>query len=243
MALDEAPTETQQGAPASTTEATNAKMLNTVVGKLLDAGSASSAAVITALTAIASAITASLIGGSTGTTDNRVLISKGTGGRALEASGVTADTSGNVNLNGGDFTCDDITADVIGATTVNATNGAFSSTLTKGGNSLAIVTQTVCASFTIAFPEDGDLYFILNHQFQWTITQTDTITEVGTATVTGLVVGVALINANSASTSINTVSQSRLITSGQSLGLRLASVSSDCENLCFTFWGTRVLAS
>ena len=83
----------QSASPVSTTEATNAGMLNQVMGKLLDAGSASSAAVITALNSIAAAVTASLIGGTTGTTINRVLVAKGTTGRALQATPTTIDPS------------------------------------------------------------------------------------------------------------------------------------------------------
>lgn len=47
-----------------TSEATTAGQLNQVMGKLIDAGSSGSAAVLTALASIATAITASLIGGS-----------------------------------------------------------------------------------------------------------------------------------------------------------------------------------
>mgnify|MGYP001595291420 CR=1 FL=1 len=76
---------------AASTEATNARMLNQTLGKLIESSGSSSADLVTALDAIASAITASLIGGTTGATANRVLVSKGTAGRALQPTLVTLD--------------------------------------------------------------------------------------------------------------------------------------------------------
>jgi hypothetical protein len=222
-------------------------MLNDVMGKLATVFSGGSAAVVDLITAIAAAITSSIIGGTTGVTANRILTAKGASGFALQASGASADSSGNINTNGGDLTVDDITADVIDATTVNATNGAFSSTLTKGGVSVAIVNQAVGASFTFKVPENETVYLILNAQFQWTITQTDTITEVGTSTVTVNINGTPLGGtANSASTSLNTQTHATANvvntgSPGNPISVTFTSTSSNCENLCLTIWGTRVL--
>lgn len=236
----------QTNAP-STTEATNATQLTQVLGKLVEGLSSQGGDVVAAIEAITSAVTASLIGGTTGTTINRVLVAKGTTGRALQATPVTIDPStGNIDTHGADLTVDDITADVIGATTVNATNGAFSSTLTKGGANLAIVTQTICASFTFKFPEDETVALILNSPFAWTITETNTITEVGTSTVTTKIGTTALGGgANSASTSLNTVAQASAnsVALTNQINVTFASTSSDCENLCLTIVGTRVLDS
>ena len=232
--------------PASTTESTNAQQRTQVLGKIadtLDAGNTDQTAL---LDDIAAAITSDIIGGSTGSTDNRVLISKGTGGRALEASGVTADTSGNINTNGGDITCDDITCDDIGADAITANSGAFANTLTRGGNNVAIATQTIGVwSGVFKSPEDETLFIILNVPFAVTITQTNTITEVGTSTVTVFNNGVGDLSSNSASTSTSTVAQSvnNVVAIGGAVGVTFASTSSDCENLCLTIWGTRVLAS
>ena len=239
MALDDQPE--QSGGPVSTTESTNAGMLNQVMGTVLETLSANSSAMIAKLNDIASAITSSIIGGTTGSTANRVLVAKGTTGRALQATPVTIDPStGNVNTNGGDLTVDDITADDIAAQ-----DGAFSATLTKGGANVAVVTQTIGASFTFKFPEAETVRLILNFPFQWTITQTNTITEVGTATVTVGNSGVGNLTANSASTSLNTQAQSsnNVVGVAGTVEVTFSSVSSDCENLCLTIWGTRVLAS
>jgi hypothetical protein len=234
MALDDKPE--QSGGPVSTTESTNAGMLNQVMGTVLETLSANSSALIAKINDIASAITSSIIGGTTGSTANRVLVAKGTTGRALQATPVTIDPStGNVNTNGGDLTVDDITADT----------GAFANSLTVDGDNVAVVTQTIGASFTFKFPENEFVWLILNFPFQWTITQTNTITEAGTATVTVVNGGVGSLTANSATTSINTQTQSsnNVVAVSGLVGVTFSSVSSDCENLCLTIWGTRVLAS
>lgn len=130
-----------QNGGASSQDVSNANALNQGVSEVrqtLQEGSDAQAAL---LAQIAAAITADIIGGSTGGTDNRILISKGTGGRALEASGASADTSGNVNLNGGDLTCDDITCDDIAADDIAAQDGAFSATLTRSGTGVAVISQ------------------------------------------------------------------------------------------------------
>lgn len=90
---NDAPTPTMNpgGTPISTVEATNARMLNETLGKLIEASGGSAADLVTALNSIASAITASIIGGTTGATANRVLVSKGTAGRALQPTLVTLD--------------------------------------------------------------------------------------------------------------------------------------------------------
>lgn len=84
-------------APASAVEATNARLLNQNVGALIESLGGGNADLVAALNAIASAITASIIGGSTGGTDNRLLRAKGTGGRALDASPLTAADDGDLS--------------------------------------------------------------------------------------------------------------------------------------------------
>ena len=236
MALDDPQQAT--GAPVSTTESTNAGMLNQAMGAVLETLNSNSSALIGKLNAIASAITASIIGGTTGSTANRVLVAKGTTGRALQATPVTIDPStGNVNTNGGDLTVDDITADDIAAQ-----DGAFSATLTKGGSNLAVVTQTVGASYTFAFPENGTLFLIIVFPYAWTVTSTSAITSAGSATVTPLNSGSGM-TALSATIGGTTVSQNSTIGVGGYLAVTFSSVSSDCTNLCLSLWGTRVLAS
>lgn len=223
---------------AGSGETTNATILNQVVGKLIDAGANGSSAVITAINSIASAFTASIIGGTTGGTANRILTAKGTTGRALQASGASVDSSGNINTNGGDLTVDDITADDI-----SAQDGAFSATLTKGGSNLAVVTQTIGVwSGPIKYPEAETIRLILNTPFAFDITQANVITEVGTATVTVVNNGSNLTAVN-ASTTLNNVNLSSTVTATSYVAVTFSSVSSDCENLCLTIWGTRVLSS
>lgn len=224
-------------APAATTESTNAKMLNQVMGKLLDAGASSSAAVLTALTSIASAITASLIGGTTGTTANRLLRSKGTGARALQNTVISCDDSGNL---GGILA-------ISASGTITADVGAFATTLTKGGVNVAIVNQAIGIwSGTWKFTEDETVYVALRFPFAVTITKTDTITNAGTATVTVLIDSTPLGgSSNSASTSVDSQAHSsaNVVGTNSSVRVTFASTSSDCENLCLTIWGTRVLAA
>lgn len=103
--------------PTTAADVANAKNRNRSISEIANTLSSNASDVVTALTSIASAITASIIGGTTGGTANRLLTSKGTGGFALQASGASADSSGNINTNGGDLTVDDITADSISLTT------------------------------------------------------------------------------------------------------------------------------
>lgn len=225
---------------ASNIEATNAAQFTQVLSDLADGQADQSAEVVAKVNEIAVAIGSDIIGGSTGTTDNRILISKGTGGRALEASGASADTSGNINTNGGDLTVDDITCDDIAAQ-----DGTFSSTLTKGGVNVAIVNQSVCVSFCSPYPENVAFYLVLNAPFAWTVTSSTVITLVGTATVEFFINAVALGGGpNSATTSQSTVSHAsaNVVGTTTALAVQFSSVSSDCAYLTFTVAGTRVLA-
>lgn len=81
-----APTPLTTPPAPSSTEATNALQLNQAVAALSDALNNNSAAAISVLNAIAAAITNDLIGGTTGATANALLVSKGTGGFALQPS-------------------------------------------------------------------------------------------------------------------------------------------------------------
>ena len=119
---------------ASTADSTTAKLRNQVLAALVKAQGTNTDAVVAAIDAITAAFTASIIGGTTGITANRVLVSKGTTGFVLQATPVSIDpVTGNINANGGDLTVDDITADDIAAQ-----DGAFSATLTL--NSVAVAT-------------------------------------------------------------------------------------------------------
>ena len=87
--------------PVTTADVANAKNLNISLSAVRQALGEGSAAVVTALTSIASAVASSLIGGTTGATANRVLVSKGTGGHTLQATVATLDpATGDLNLPG-----------------------------------------------------------------------------------------------------------------------------------------------
>jgi hypothetical protein len=84
--------------PVTTADVTNAANRNLSLSEIAGRLSDSSDAVIASLGALAAAVTADIIGGSTGATDNLLLRAKGTGGRALDASVVSCDDSGNMSL-------------------------------------------------------------------------------------------------------------------------------------------------
>jgi hypothetical protein len=221
----------------SAIETTNDNLLNQQLSAIKTALGTSSAAWVAKLNDIAAAITASLIGGVTGATADRILTAKGTTGRALQPSGASADPSGNINTNGGDLTVDGITANT----------GNFTTSLQRGGNNVALAAQAVgIYAATWKAPENETVSIVLNFQVAVTITLTSTITEVGTATVTVNINGTPLGGtANSASTSINNQSHAsaNVVSVGDSVTVTFASTSSDCENLCLTIWGTTVLAA
>lgn len=227
---------TTVGASPASNNTSNLKTRTQNLGKILATLSDSSSSVVAKLNAIAAAITSSLIGGSTGTSANRVLVSKGTGARALQAvPGVSIDPATGAYV-GGDMDVHDITAHI----------GAFSTGLTKGGVNVAIVNQAIGGSWTFAFPENSTVPVYLNFAFGWTITSVTTITTAGTATVTVLINTTPLGGtANSASTSQQTQAHSsaNVVATTDKLQITFASVSSDCVNLCVTVQGTRVLAS
>lgn len=235
------PTELTSTTPttASNLEATNVAQLNQNLGVLLEQQGTQNTEVVAKIDEIAAAITADIIGGTTGTTINRVLVAKGTTGRALQATPVTINPStGDTDFNG---------ADIVDVDAFSANSGAFANTLTKGGVNVAVVNQTIGIwSGTWKSPENETVSIVLNFPFAVTITQTDTITEVGTATVQVRINGTPLGGtSNSASTSLNTQAHSsaNVVSTTNSLTVVFTSTSSDCENLCLTIWGTRVLAA
>lgn len=100
MGINPAISTTSPTAP-SATDATNASQLNQILGKLVDTQGSQGADVVAAVNAITAAVVASLIGGTTGVTANHALVSKGTGGFALQATPATIDpASGDVTTAG-----------------------------------------------------------------------------------------------------------------------------------------------
>lgn len=203
----------QAGSAPSTTEATNATQMTQVLGKLVEGLSSQGGDVVAAIEAITAAVTASIIGGQTGSTANRALVSKGTGARALQPTAVTIDpATGDINTGGGDISAGDVSADNVGAnagfittvnaTTVNATTGVFSTALTKAGTSVAIITQIYPWSWYFLTATAKDYKLIVNCPIACTINTVTTICESGTATLTGKINSTALGGAaNAVSTS------------------------------------------
>lgn len=114
----------QPDAGTNAAESTNANLLNRQLSAVIEAMSDGSTNVLTALASIASAVTASIIGGTTGTTANRALTSKGTTGRALQATPVTiAQSTGNVS-GVGDLSASTISSPLASTTVVGVTEAA-----------------------------------------------------------------------------------------------------------------------
>lgn len=82
---------------SSTQDTTTQLSTNRTIGQLLDTLASGSQGSSDILNSIAAAITACIIGGTTGGTANHILISKGTGGFALQSSVVSIDGSGNIS--------------------------------------------------------------------------------------------------------------------------------------------------
>lgn len=231
-------------------DSTNDKLITQGISSVIEALGSGNENAVAELANISAAITASLIGGTTGANANRVLTAKGTTGRALQASVVSIDGSGNVtgivNITmSGDLQCDDIVCDDVAADDIGAQDGAFSATLTRGGVSVAIVNQVASAPYLFPAPEDGTLKVIVKSTFAWTITETTTITDAGTATVTVNINGTPLGGtANSASTSEQSQAHisANAVAVGDDLSVTFASTSGDCENLSLNIAGTMVLA-
>lgn len=156
--------------PVSSADVSNASALNEAVSQVRQALDDGNTAAVAVLNSIATAIPLSIIGGSTGANDNRLLRSKGTGGRALDASVVVCDDSGN--LSG--------ILDALLATVTTTTGGALR-TNTGAGNTLLIR----------AYDVDGAAYttFI-------TLTANNTPTCDLAAAVTKGGIGIATLNTN-----------------------------------------------
>lgn len=91
------PQDATPSTPVTAADVTNAKQLTQLIANISEALGDGSSASAVLLNQIAAAIASSIIGGTTGTTANHALTSKGTGGFALQATPVTiAQTTGNI---------------------------------------------------------------------------------------------------------------------------------------------------
>lgn len=146
MAQDTAPQSN-----VSSQDVSNANALNQGVSEVRQALSDNSDAVVAQINAITTAVTNSIIGGSTGSTDNRILVSKGTGGRALEASVATLDPATGI-----------ISATAIWQGTVIAPNFGGTGVANNVANTLTWVGAfasifRLSAATDVTFPTSGTL--------------------------------------------------------------------------------------
>jgi hypothetical protein len=168
------------------------------------------------------------LGGSTGSSDNRLLRSDGTGGKTVQASPVTVDDSGNMSGVG-----------TLGATTVNA-----SSDVQRNGASLAVRAQSWEQTITIEFPEDKDYPLFQNSQIARTITKVSSKCSTGTCTATVKIGSTALggtANSVSSTEDVQAHSSDNDIAVGDD-GLVTISSNSSAEMVVITISGTLVLA-
>lgn len=137
--------------PITGADVSNAKQLTQIVaqiGQALGDGNTTSVAL---LNQIATAITSSIIGGITGTTANRILVSKGTGSRALQPTATSLDPSTGV-ITGATWNGNTIGA-AFGGTGI-ANNAA--NTITFAGGNFSF-TFTLSANTNVTFPTSGTL--------------------------------------------------------------------------------------
>lgn len=119
---------------------------------------------------------------------------------------------------------------------------SFLSGVTRSANGAlnAINNFNVWAPFVIKFPEAETVKLGLDCNFDWTITDVVTQTEVGTATVQLVVNGVNVDSPMLASTSklVQTISSGD-VAEGQDISVTISSPSATCENLSISLRGVR----
>jgi hypothetical protein len=232
---------------SSAVETTNDNLLNQQLSQVLTTLTSTSATWVTKLTDIATAITASLIGGVTGSVANAVLVAKGTSGRALQPTNTTLDPStgaatfpsgGAVQTGTGAgntlllraYDVDGTSYTTFGTLTANDTpTFDLAAATTKGGAAIAVVTQTFFWSWYFPNGTNKGYKLIVNSPVGATITAITTICESGTATLTGSINATPLGGtANSVSTSEQTQAHAsaNVLAAGDDFTLTLSSVSS-----------------
>lgn len=246
----------------SAVEATNDALLNRQLSDVIAALGTGSSANVAVLNQIAAAITSDIIGGSTGTTANRVLVAKGTTGRALQAANTSLDPStgaatfpsggalqtgtgaGNTLLLRA-YDVDGAAYTTFGTLTANNTpTFDLAPATTKGGAGIATTSQIEYGAWLIPFLDDGDYRVVINIPYGLTITSTTSRCTAGTATATFKINTTALGGtANAVSTSEQTQSHSsdNVMAVGDDLVITV-SASSGCQNATLAFAATRVLS-
>ena len=177
------------GVADQTAEATNAVVLNQVMGKLVDTLSSNGTDAVAAITAITAAITASIIGGTTGTTANAILAAKGTGGFALQPTPVLCDPSGNIT-NATSIAVTDITAYAVvcgGTTSANhiqpiSSVGTSGQLLTSNGAGALPSMQTRAAVASDYWGNTSNILFITPNTV-WNATAVQALVDATTIAV------------------------------------------------------------
>lgn len=252
----------QSDAGTGAVDTTNANLRNQQLSAVISALSEGSTVNAELLTDIANAIASDIIGGSTGTTANRVLVAKGTTGRALQAAPNLMDPStGDTQFAAGAGLRTGTSAgntllfqarDVDGSAwttfaTLTANNTPtfdLAAATTKGGAGIAIVTQLETGQWLIPFLDDGDYRVVINIPYGLTITSCTSRCTTGTATATFKINTTALGGtANAVSTSEQTQSHSsaNVMVAGDDLVITVSS-SATCENASLSFSATRTLS-
>lgn len=152
MAQDSAPNPTPSTS-VNTADLANASTQVEMLSAVRRALGNGSDAIVTAITAIATAVTQKLLGGVVGTTTNRLLksktVSSGASAGSLQASGITCD--GSNNLSGGTWQGTAVAANFGGTGVANN----VANTLTWSGSFAATFTLTGVTGVT--FPTSGTL--------------------------------------------------------------------------------------
>lgn len=240
------------GVPDQSGDATNAVLRNQQMGKLVSALSESGTDYVAAIDAITAAVVASLLGGTTGVTANRLLRSKGTTGLALQNTIVGCDDSGNLTgarslvltnntayavLCGGTTTSNPIqsvaSVGTLGQPLVSAGAGA----LPAFGSML--MTEAIGSVILVGAVQN---YLIgINMPFGGTLVTTTTKCTSGTATLVTRINGVnvtGLSNAVSTSEVTSTATALNTFVAGDDISVAIT-VNSSCLNLSFMIKATR----
>ncbi len=153
---DRDPANATPSTPVSTADVANASALVESISVVRQTLGDNSDAIVTKLDSIATHIASDIIGGTTGSNANRILVAKGTTGRALQPTATALDPSTGV-ISGTAVWNGSVITGTYGGTGIN--NG--SSTITIGGSLVFsgafTTTITVTGTTTVTFPTSGTL--------------------------------------------------------------------------------------